>query len=117
MPAMVDNGGVKVYRTHNIFFSPISVFVEFVKGQAKARNGPSFVTNFNTMTLLHANQTSFPKEHGREQANTKNLDVTATCTEVCGNVITGKSCSKIYLVQVYPNEQRDNIKKMYTITD
>lgn len=44
-------------------------------------------------------------------------DVTATCTEVCGNKITGKSCSKICLVQVYPKGQRDIIKRIYAIID
>lgn len=59
----------------------------------------------------------FPKRHGGEQASTQDLDVTATCTEVYGNEITGKSCSKICLVQVYPKGQPHNIRKMYAIID
>lgn len=60
---------------------------------------------------------SFPKEHGGEQVNMQDLDVTATCTAVCGNEITGKSCFKICLVQVYPKGQPHNIRKMYAIID
>ncbi|KAL7853440.1 hypothetical protein AOLI_G00202840 [Acnodon oligacanthus] len=213
--------GSNFKEDHNVTFPPFSVFVEFVKRQAKARNDPNFATTFNT-TLLHANHTSSYRkgkstdnynqklsvtvhktdvssegsktkeagedikrqcpidhkphplkrcrgfrttlledrkkllkdnnicyrclastshqandctvtikceefdsekhlaalhpgpapqmskppsslrEHGGEQTNAQDSDVTATCTEVCGNKITGKSCSKICLVQVYP---------------
>lgn len=49
--------------------------------------------------------------------SSSNPDVTATCTEVCGNEITEKSCSKICLVHVFPEGQRHNIKRMYAIID
>lgn len=60
---------------------------------------------------------SFPKEHGGEQEPAQEVDVTATCTEVCGNEITGKSCSKICLVQVHHRGEPHNTKKMYAIID
>ncbi|XP_055017007.1 uncharacterized protein LOC129411103 [Boleophthalmus pectinirostris] len=58
-----------------------------------------------------------PKEHGGEQEVAQDTDVTATCTEVCGNGITGKSCSKICLVQVHPKGEPHKTKKMYAIID
>lgn len=228
--------GSKIKEDQNVSFPPFSVFVEFVKRQAKARNDPSFATTFNTTLsngnfissyrkgkpignynqkpsvtvhktdissegskakeadedikrrcpihhkphplkrcrgfrimlledrkkLLRDNNICYrclastshqakectvtvkceecnsekhlaalhpgpepqmpkpppsPKEHGGEQANAQDSDVTATCTEVCGNEIIGKSCSKICLVQVYPKGQRDNIRRMYAIID
>lgn len=60
---------------------------------------------------------SSPEVHGGEQAKPQDPDVTATCTEVCGNKITGRSCSKVCLVQVYPKGQRDNARRMYAIID
>lgn len=60
---------------------------------------------------------SYHKKHDGEQANAQDLDVTAICTEVCGNEIKGKSCSKICLVQVYPKDQLNDIRTMYTIID
>lgn len=60
---------------------------------------------------------SSSKEHGGESVSSSNPDVTATCTEVCGNGITGKSCSKICLVHVFPEGQRHNVKRMYAIID
>lgn len=56
-------------------------------------------------------------DHGGEQEVEQNPDVTATCTEVCGSKITGKSCSKICLVQVHPKGEPHNAKKMYAIID
>ncbi|KAJ8346862.1 hypothetical protein SKAU_G00282630 [Synaphobranchus kaupii] len=76
------------------------------------------------LAVLHpgpASQTpeplSSPKEHGGEEASSSKLDVTATCTKVCGNGFSGKSCSKICLVHVFPEGQRHNSKKMYAIVD
>lgn len=60
---------------------------------------------------------SSAKEHGGESVSSSNPDVTATCTKVCGNGISGKSCSKICLVHFFPEGQRHNIKKMYAIID
>ncbi|KAI3354716.1 hypothetical protein L3Q82_004500, partial [Scortum barcoo] len=60
---------------------------------------------------------SSSKEHGGESVSSSNSDVTATCTEVCGNGIAGKSCSKICLVHVFPEGQRHNTKRMYAIID
>ncbi|KAL4000683.1 acetylcholinesterase [Sarotherodon galilaeus] len=68
-------------------------------------------------TLQMPKPPSSPEVHGGEQANPQDPDVTATCTEVCGNEITGRSCSKVCLVQGYPKGQRDNARRMYAIID
>nr|XP_054604550.1 uncharacterized protein LOC129165413 [Nothobranchius furzeri] len=223
--------GSKFKEDHNVSFPPFSFFVEFVKGQAKARNDPSFTTTFNS-SLSYVNQMSSHRKdksanhynqrsavtvhkvdissedkeaeddkkqcpihqkphplkkcrgfrimplddrkkllrenklcfrcltstshqakdcsvqikceecdserhlaalhpgpapqllksppsrqgHGGEQ-NKQDQDVTTTCTEVCGNKITGKSCSKICLVQVYPKGQREKMRRMYAMID
>nr|XP_055053759.1 uncharacterized protein LOC129438884 [Misgurnus anguillicaudatus] len=42
---------------------------------------------------------------------------TSTCTEVCGDHSSGKSCSKICLVNVYPKGEPQNKQKVYAIID
>ncbi|XP_057210619.1 uncharacterized protein LOC130566840 [Triplophysa rosa] len=42
--------GTKFKEDHNVSFPPFSFFVEFVKGQAKARNDPSFTTIYLSPT-------------------------------------------------------------------
>lgn len=44
-------------------------------------------------------------------------EATSTCTQVCGNQIGGRSCSKICLVGVYPEGQPEKRIKAYAIID
>ncbi|KAJ8365140.1 hypothetical protein SKAU_G00139710 [Synaphobranchus kaupii] len=57
------------------------------------------------------------KEHGGEQEAATSPDVTSRCTKVCGTGFSGKSCSKICLVNIYPDGQRQETKKIYAILD
>ena len=43
--------------------------------------------------------------------------VNSQCTEVCGNSLTARSCSKICLVKVFPQQQPGAAVKMYAILD
>lgn len=56
------------------------------------------------------------EEYGGEQDATSG-HVTSQCTEVCGAGFRGKSCSKICLVNIYPDGQRQEAKKIYAILD
>lgn len=56
-------------------------------------------------------------EHGGEGEATISQDITAKCTEVCGTGFSGKSCSKICLVDVHPTGRPKEIKRMYVILD
>ncbi|KAK7893312.1 hypothetical protein WMY93_022464 [Mugilogobius chulae] len=44
-------------------------------------------------------------------------EITSSCTKVCGAEGSGKSCSKIVLVNVYPSGQHDKSKTMYAVLD
>ena len=50
-------------------------------------------------------------QYGREPA------VTSSCTEVCGNTMAGKSCTKICLVNIHPNSQPKNKIRAYVVID
>ncbi|XP_026010119.1 uncharacterized protein LOC113013438 [Astatotilapia calliptera] len=57
-----------------------------------------------------------PQQGGeRDKADTQ--EVTSRCTEVCGEGVSARECSKITLVNVYPAGHRDQTKKMYAILD
>ncbi|XP_077385858.1 uncharacterized protein LOC144023832 [Festucalex cinctus] len=58
-------------------------------------------------------------EHGGEEKNedTPELSVNSLCTEVCGDNLTGKSCSKICLVKVYPAKNPESAVTMYAMLD
>lgn len=43
--------------------------------------------------------------------------VSASCTEVCGNGVSARACSKICLVKVYPQGHRESATKVYAIID
>ncbi|KAJ8364608.1 hypothetical protein SKAU_G00134390 [Synaphobranchus kaupii] len=55
-------------------------------------------------------------EHGGEEDGIKE-EITSRCTEVCGEGMSSRACSKICLVNVYPNGHRKVTKKMYAILD
>lgn len=55
--------------------------------------------------------------HSREQAEENSPVTTSNCTEVCGEGLHGKSCSKMCLVNVYPKRCPEWKKKMFVILD
>ncbi|XP_049322874.1 uncharacterized protein LOC125782565 [Astyanax mexicanus] len=55
--------------------------------------------------------------HGGEEDTGSSDSVTATCTEVCGEDSSERSCSKICLVKVFPTGQKEKAIKLYTIID
>ncbi|XP_042611086.1 uncharacterized protein LOC109074690 [Cyprinus carpio] len=64
---------------------------------------------------------SSSKVHGGEPVTTpndeQNLAAKPLCTQVCGKYFRGKSCSKICLVNVYPEGHPEKSKRMYVILD
>lgn len=57
------------------------------------------------------------KEHGGEEEATISQDITTKCNEVCGTGFSGKSCSEICLVDIYPTGCPKEIKRIYVILD
>ena len=57
------------------------------------------------------------ENHGGEQASPEPPIATSSCTAVCGEGPHGKSCSKICLVNVYPEAQPEKMKKVYVMLD
>ncbi|XP_072564870.1 uncharacterized protein, partial [Paramormyrops kingsleyae] len=56
--------------------------------------------------------------HGGEEDQTSATShATTTCTEVCGNGLSGRSCSKICLVNIYLEGQPERKIKAYVILD
>lgn len=74
-------------------------------------------------TALHPDTPHLPKspqhqaDHGGESQEGQRETVVSSCTEVCGEGFTGKSCSKICLVKVYPANDRSKSKRMYAMLD
>ncbi|KAM4012210.1 uncharacterized protein ACNLHF_005183 [Anomaloglossus baeobatrachus] len=56
-------------------------------------------------------------EHGGEETESTPPEVSPQCTQVCGEGLTNKSCSKICLVTVYPMGYREKAVKLYAILD
>lgn len=57
-----------------------------------------------------------PESEPQPQDNTPN-EITSRCTEVCGEGCPPRSCSKVSLVQVFPEGQQERSVKMYAILD
>ena len=57
------------------------------------------------------------EDHGGEQATAQPIVTTTHCTDICGKGLSGKSCSKICLANVYPEKQPERAKKMYVVLD
>lgn len=64
-------------------------------------------------------QASSPsEEHGGEgEASILPPVTTSTCTEVCGDSTTAKSCAKICLVYIYPKAKPEKKTRAYAILD
>lgn len=52
-----------------------------------------------------------------EEGPVDNADVSCSCTKVCGLGNTARSCSKICLVRIYPQGQREKAVNTYVILD
>ena len=57
------------------------------------------------------------KDHGGEQQLSATPEVTSKCTEVCGDAVGSRSCSKICLVKVYPAGRREKAVRVYAVLD
>lgn len=74
-------------------------------------------------TALHSDAPHITKppqasaDHGGEIREDQEETVVSSCTEVCGVGLAGKSCAKICLVAVYPENDPTNRKKMYAMLD
>ena len=66
-------------------------------------------------------QSSSPKQaYGGEpieSAETKATSVNSTCTEICKDTYSGKSCAKILPVNVYHKDNQYKVIRMYAIID
>ncbi|XP_033119843.1 uncharacterized protein LOC117119135 [Anneissia japonica] len=72
------------------------------------------------LAALHIGPTKTPDRdpaHGGERRVTKTEAVTANCTEVCGEQVYGKSCSKICLVRLYVSNRPEHSIKAYAVLD
>lgn len=58
-------------------------------------------------------------DNGRESGNSQTSQeaVSSSCTEVCGEGVSARACSKICLVKVYPQGHRESATKVYAIID
>lgn len=70
------------------------------------------------MSALHPGPVPVPKCDTSERAATEEkIAVLSKCTEVCGQSGSPRSCSKICLVEAYPEGQKDKALKMYAVID
>lgn len=56
-------------------------------------------------------------ENGGEPDEPDDGEVTSKCTEVCGDGVSERACSKICLVNVFPKGHHEESKRMYAILD
>ncbi|XP_059802718.1 uncharacterized protein LOC132379125 [Hypanus sabinus] len=64
------------------------------------------------------NAPSPPQQDGGEgEAHSRTTVVSSSCTEVCGQAQSSRSCSKICLTKVYPKGAKDKAIKAYVILD
>lgn len=56
-------------------------------------------------------------DYGGEKEEEQEATAVTSCTEVCGEGFSGKSCSKICLVNVYPANDRSKSQRMYAMLD
>ena len=73
---------------------------------------PSVIVN---STALHPGPAPWTKNSKPDMEPA--ADITTQCTEVCGGNLTNRSCSKICLIKVYPESERNKVIKAYAIID
>nr|XP_022306551.1 uncharacterized protein LOC111112950 [Crassostrea virginica] len=64
---------------------------------------------------IHSERTS--EDHGGEASQHNSGSVGTLCTKLCGNLISGRSCGKIILVDVFPTANPENQKRVYAVVD
>ncbi|KAL1252709.1 hypothetical protein QQF64_017402 [Cirrhinus molitorella] len=76
------------------------------------------------VTALHSypptwKSKSFPStsEKGGEDDQVDVQEVKSTCTQVCGEGLSARTCAKICLVSVFPSGCKEESKRMYAILD
>ncbi|XP_059801165.1 uncharacterized protein LOC132378346 [Hypanus sabinus] len=57
------------------------------------------------------------QDSGEGEAHSRTTVVSSSCTEVCGQAQSSRSCSKICLTKVYPKGAKDKAIKAYVILD
>ena len=58
---------------------------------------------------IHSERNS--EDHGGETSQHNSGSVRTLCTKLCGNLISGRSCGKIILVDVFPTANPENQKR------
>ena len=64
---------------------------------------------------IHSERTS--EDHGGEASQHNSGSVGTLFTKLCGNLICGRSCGKIILVDVFPTANPENQKRVYAVID
>lgn len=69
-------------------------------------------------TALHVDKEENSRAYGKYEGEKHNTEIDSKCTQVCGKAsVVSKSCSKILLVKVYPDERPDQARKLYALID
>ncbi|XP_022522966.2 uncharacterized protein LOC111191682 [Astyanax mexicanus] len=72
----------------------------------------------NHVSALHPGPPPSPSGHGGESTeDTPPPTVESSCTEVCGECQSPRSCSKICLLKVYPEAHPERVTRAYTVLD
>jgi len=109
-----------------------------VQRECSQRNECEICGKTSHHTLLHENHgeeqvyipthiqdaapTVSSKTHGEERTSVATriqdeMSTSSTCTQRCGHVFTGKSCSKVILVKIYDKHQPHSGRLVYAILD
>ncbi|XP_064462317.1 uncharacterized protein LOC135372779 [Ornithodoros turicata] len=77
------------------------------------------VTALHPETVLSHPQSTVitPREHHGDLSSEASAHITSNCTELRGISRSGRSCSKICLVRVYPEAYPDKAVRMYAVLD
>lgn len=76
----------------------------------------SVCASYSHPSALHVDYTN-PQCGEKRQDTEAKTTVNNKCSQICGVVSGGKSCSKTVLVKVYPQGKPDNIVKTYALID
>lgn len=118
--------GSKYKEDYRVSFPPFKFLVDFVHQQAKMRNDPSFSLTTIQKESRRPNKPAFPRAvmtHKTQEVHKVSEDepveseVSSACTEVCGGNQLPRSCSKVCLVKVFPEDQPEKAVKTYVILD
>lgn len=111
-----------ILKKYNICFRCCSSTDHFAKNCTAEITCTECDSN-NHISALHPSpapqesKTLPPPQHGGESDKADSQEVTSRCTEVCGEGVSARECSKITLVNVYPAGHKELTKRMYAILD